>query len=102
MICLWDKEAGRTGMARGDLTDHEWAMIGPLLLPECGRWARPAEDNRRFLNGILYILCTGCLWPDMHERYGKWNLVYVWFRRWAEQGVVGCPAANLGRPQPDR
>ena len=45
-------------MARGDLTDHEWAMIGPLLLPECGRWA--------------------------------------------EQGVVGCPAANLGRPQPDR
>ena len=74
-------------MARGDLTDHEWAMIGPLLPPERGRWARPAEDNRRFLNGMLYILCTGCLWPDMHERYGKWNSVYVWFRRWAEQGV---------------
>ncbi|WP_215765436.1 transposase, partial [Gluconobacter sp. P1D12_c] len=26
-------------------------------------------------------------WRDMHERYGKWNSVYVRFRRWAEQGV---------------
>ena len=23
----------------------------------------------------------------MHERYGKRNSVYVWFRRWVEQGV---------------
>ena len=74
-------------MARGDLTDQEWAMIGPLLPPERGRWARPAGDNRRFFNGMLYVLRVGCPWRDMHERYGKWNSVYVRFRRWAEQGV---------------
>ena len=74
-------------MARGDLTDHEWAVIGPLLPPERGRWARPAGDNRLFLNGMLHVLRTGCPWRDMHERYGKWNSVYVRFRRWAEQGV---------------
>lgn len=74
-------------MARGDLTDREWALIGPLLPSERGRWARPSGDNRRFLNGMLYVLRTGCPWRDMHERYGKWNSVYVRFRRWAEQGI---------------
>ena len=74
-------------MERGDLSDAEWTIIGPLLPPERGRWARPSGDNRRFLNGMLYVLRVGCPWRDMHERYGKWNSVYVRFRRWAEQGV---------------
>lgn len=72
---------------RGDLTDEEWELIGPLLPPERGRHARPSGDNRLFLNGMLHVLRIGCPWRDMHERYGKWNSVYVRFRRWAEQGV---------------
>ena len=74
-------------MGRGDLSDAEWELVGPLLPPERSRWARPAGDNRRFLNGMLHVLRVGCPWRDMHERYGKWNSVYVRFRRWAEQGV---------------
>lgn len=74
-------------MDRGDLSDAEWELIGPLLPPERGRHARPAGDNRRYLNGMLHVLRVGCPWRDMHERYGKWNWVYVRFRRWAEQGV---------------
>lgn len=74
-------------MARGDLSDEEWALVGALLPSERGRWARPAQDNRRYLNGMLHVLRVGCPWRDMHERYGKWNSVYVRFRRWAEQGV---------------
>jgi len=74
-------------LARGDLTDGEWAIIGGLLPSERGRKSRPAHDNRLFLNGMLYVLRVGCPWRDMHERYGRWNSVYVRFRRWAEQGV---------------
>ncbi|MFS2039973.1 IS5 family transposase [Agrobacterium tumefaciens] len=73
-------------MARGDLTDEEWYVIEGLLPPERGRKSRPAYDNRQFLNG-MHVLRVGCPWRDMHERYGKWNSVYVRFRRWAEQGV---------------
>ncbi|WP_418609596.1 transposase [Gluconobacter cerinus] len=48
-------------MARGDLTDQEWSMIGPLLPSERGRWVRSARDSL-FLNGMLYVLRVGCLW----------------------------------------
>lgn len=59
-----------------------------VLLPaERGRWSRLTLDNRRILNRMLYVLRAGCRWRDMHERYGKWNSVYVRFHRWAEQGV---------------
>ena len=72
---------------RGDVTNEKWAIIGALLPPETGRGCRPAHDNRRFLNGMLHVLRVGCPWRDMHKRYGKWNSVYVRFRRWGEQGV---------------
>ena len=52
-------------------------------------------DNRRFLNGMLHVLRVGCPWRDMHERYGKWNSIYVRFRRWAEQGVWDAILATL-------
>jgi len=74
-------------LARGDLSNAEWQLIGELLPAERGRKSRPAQDNRRYLNGMLHVLRVGCPWRDMHERYGKWNSVYVRFRRWAEQGV---------------
>lgn len=82
-------------MARGDLTDEEWAVLEGLLPSERGRKARPAHDNRRFLNGMLHVLRVGCPWRDMPERYGKWNSVYVRFRRWAEQGVWDAMLATL-------
>ncbi|MGG6898229.1 transposase, partial [Rhizobium sp. BR 315] len=67
-------------MARGDLSDAEWRIIEPLLPRERGRKSRPLHDNRCFLNGMLHVLRVGCPWRDMHERYGKWNSVYVRFR----------------------
>nr|WP_244617257.1 transposase [Pleomorphomonas diazotrophica] len=57
---------------------------------ERGRWSRRSWDNQRLLSGMLYVLRVGCPWRDMHERYDKWNSVYVRFRRWAEQGVWGA------------
>lgn len=38
-------------MSRGDLTEEGWLVIEPFLPAERGRWGRPAQDNRKYVNG---------------------------------------------------
>src|SRR3546814_13372228 len=79
-------------MDRGDLSDAEWALIAPLLPSERGRWARPAGDTRRSLNGMLHVLQVRCPWRDLPHRYGTWTSAYLRFRPWDAPGVwAGIP-----------
>lgn len=49
---------------RSDLSDVQWKRIKPLL-PKPKRMGRPRRDDREVINGILYVLNTGCRWEDM-------------------------------------
>ena len=45
-----------------DLTDDEWALVKPLI-PPAKRGGRKREvDEREVVNGIMYVLSTGCQW----------------------------------------
>ena len=72
-------------MARFDLSDREWLIMGPLL-PNRPRGV-PRTDDRRVLNGIFYVLRTGSPWRDLPERYGPYTTCYNRFNRWAKAGV---------------
>jgi transposase len=67
---------------RHDISDEIWGLLEPLLLGQKGKWGGVAEDNRRFLNGVFWVLRTGAPWRDMPPIYGNWNTVYQRFRRW--------------------
>jgi transposase len=72
-------------MARYDLTDFERRVIGPLLSNKLR--GVPRVDDRRVLNGILYILRSGSPWRDCPERYGPYTTVYNRFNRRRKAGV---------------
>ena len=45
------------------------------------------RDDRQVLNGIFYVLRTGCPWRDLPGRYWPYTTVYNRFRRWTLAGV---------------
>jgi transposase len=69
-----------------ELSDSEWELIKPLLPPRA-RVGRPRADNRMVLNGILYVLLTGCRWMDMPIRHGHYSTAFRRLKRWQGEGV---------------
>ncbi len=78
------------------LTDEEWAVIGPLLPAERGRGCRPAQYNRRFFEGMMWLLRaptpSGGICPD---NYGKWNSVFRPLSALAGGGVFDAMLESL-------
>ncbi|MFF3878333.1 IS5 family transposase [Streptomyces sp. NPDC001978] len=74
-------------MARGDLTDAQWAVLAPLL-PKGKKPGRPPTWARRqLIDGIRFRVRTGVPWRDLPAEYGPWGWVYDLFRRWQRDGT---------------
>lgn len=46
-----------------------------------------AKDNRRFLEGVLWIARAGSPWRDLPPEYGHWHRVYVRYNLWSHKGI---------------
>ena len=57
---------------RHDSCDQVWNLLAPHRSGQRGQWGGIAEDNRRFINGVFWILRTGAPWRDLPPDYGKW------------------------------
>ena len=71
---------------RHDISDRTWEIIAPHLPGGPGKVGRPAQDNRRFINAVFWILRTGAPWRDLPPDYGHWNTAHRRFGRWQEDG----------------
>ena len=71
---------------RHDISDRTWEIIAPHLPGGPGKVGRPAQDNRRFINAVFWILRTGAPWRDLPPDYGQWNTTHRRFGRWQEDG----------------
>ena len=52
---------------RHDISGRTWELLEPHLPGRAGIWGGVAEDNRLFINAILWILRTGAPWRDLEE-----------------------------------
>ena len=68
------------------LTNVQWAAVRPWL-PPAPRRGRPRADDRRTLDGILFVLRNGCRWRDLPACYGDPVTCWRRFLRWEADGT---------------
>jgi len=57
------------------------------MLPPHAGTGRPRAADMRTINGILYVLVTGCRWMDMPKEYGSHKTAWRRLKEWQERGV---------------
>ena len=90
---MWKPEhrlaAERSGLRYpSDLTNAEWAIAGPMI-PPARSGGRPRDVNvREVLNGIFYVLSTGCQWQALPKDLPPKSTVHHYFMLWDWDGTL--------------
>ena len=71
-----------------DLTDDEWAYVEPLIPPAKRGGNRRHVDVREVVNGLMYILSTGCQWRAIPKDLPPRSTLYDYFDLWGWDGTL--------------
>jgi transposase len=69
-----------------ELSDAQWKFIR-FHLPPQPKVGRKRANDRKTINGILFILITGCRWRDIPRCYGPYITIWKRLKWWSEEGV---------------
>lgn len=69
-----------------EISDKQWDMIKPHL-PKPAKTGRPRSNDRMILNGIMFVLVTGCRWAEMPKRYGSKSTSHRRLQKWQQEGI---------------
>ena len=72
---------------RHDISDKVWDVLSPHLTGQPNQSGGTAQDNRKFINAVRWVLRTGAPWRDLPPSYGKWNTHAKRYRRWVKNGT---------------
>lgn len=71
-----------------DLTDAEWEIIAPLIPPAKRGGNKRTVVMREIVNGLMYILGTGCQWAALPKDLPPRSTVNDYFCRWNHDGTL--------------
>ena len=71
-----------------DLTDEEWALVTPLIPPSKRGGNKRTVNVREVVNGLMYILSTGCQWRAMPKDLPPRSTVYDYLDLWDWDGTL--------------
>ena len=71
-----------------DLTDEEWALSEPLIRPGKRGGNRRTVNVREVVNGLMFVLSTGCQWRAIPKHLPPRSTVYDYFDLWSWDGTL--------------
>lgn len=90
---MWNCESRQRHDRRGlrypsDLSDAEWALIAPMIPPAKRGGRRRTVDLRSVVEGLLYLLETGCQWRHLPKDFPPRSTVWAYFDLWSYDGTL--------------
>ena len=90
---MWTAEnRGRYDRSRlhypSDLTDDEWALVAPLIPPAKRGGDKRTVDLRAVVDGLMFVLSTGCQWRAIPKDLPPRSTVYGYFDLWSWDGTL--------------
>ncbi|HTS55865.1 MAG TPA: IS5 family transposase [Burkholderiales bacterium] len=91
---MWKPEHRGAADRRGlrypsDLTDAEWALVEAMIPPAKRGGRKRSVDVREVLNGIFYVLSTGCQWNAVPTDLPPKSTIYDYLDLWEWDGTLG-------------
>ena len=71
-----------------DLTDDEWALVEPLIPPAKRGGDKRTVIMREVVNGLMYILSTGCQWRAIPKDLPPRSTIHGYFDLWSWDGTL--------------
>ncbi len=71
-----------------DLTDEEWALVEPEIPPAKRGGNRRTVDVRAVIDGLMYVLSTGCQWRAIPRDLPPRSTINHYFCRWRDDGTL--------------
>ena len=71
-----------------DVTDREWALIEPLIPPAKPGGRKRSVNLREVINGLFYVLETGCSWGHLPKDVPPKSTVHDYFDLWSWDGTL--------------
>ena len=66
-----------------DLTDEEWAYVAPLIPPAKRGGNKRTVNIREVMNGVMYVLGTGCQWRALPKDLPSKSTVHDYLILWS-------------------
>src|ERR1700691_1918492 len=71
-----------------DLSDDEWKLVEPLIPPGKRGGDKRTVIMREVVNGLMYVLSTGCQWRGIPKGLPPRSTVYDYFDLWSWDGTL--------------